>query len=62
MLSNKQIDNINMLSNEQIDIINTIKQNKNVICDAVAGSGKTTTVLELAKALPDKLILQINKS
>lgn len=48
-----------MLSNEQIDIINTIKQNKNVICDAVAGSGKTTTVLELAKALPDKLILQI---
>ena len=59
MLSNKQIDSINMLSNEQIDIINTIKQNKNVICDAVAGSGKTTTVLELAKALPDKLILQI---
>jgi hypothetical protein len=59
MLSNKQIDSFNMLSNEQIDIINTIKQNKNVICDAVAGSGKTTTVLELAKALPDKLILQI---
>jgi hypothetical protein len=48
-----------MLSNEQIDIINTIKQNKNVICDAVAGSGKTTTVLELAKALPEKSILQI---
>jgi len=48
-----------MLSNEQLDIINAIKQNKNVICDAVAGSGKTTTVLELAKALPNKLILQI---
>jgi hypothetical protein len=48
-----------MLSIEQLNIINTIKQNKNVICDAVAGSGKTTTVLELAKALPDKLILQI---
>ena len=48
-----------MLSNEQIDIINTIKQNTNVICDAVAGSGKTTTVLELAIALPEKLILQI---
>lgn len=48
-----------MLSNEQIDIINTIKQNNNVICDAVAGSGKTTTVLELAMALPEKLILQI---
>lgn len=48
-----------MLSNEQIDIINTIKQNNNVICDAVAGSGKTTTVLELAIALPEKLILQI---
>jgi hypothetical protein len=48
-----------MLSDEQLDIINTIKENKNVICDAVAGSGKTTTVLELAKALPDKLILQI---
>ena len=48
-----------MLSDEQLNIINTIKENKNVICDAVAGSGKTTTVLELAKALPDKLILQI---
>jgi hypothetical protein len=48
-----------MLSIEQLNIINTIKQNKNVICDAVAGSGKTTTVLELAKALPNKLILQI---
>ena len=48
-----------MLSIEQINIINTIKENKNVICDAVAGSGKTTTILELAKALPEKLILQI---
>lgn len=48
-----------MLSIEQLNIINTIKENKNVICDAVAGSGKTTTILELAKALPDKLILQI---
>lgn len=48
-----------MLSIEQLNIINTIKENKNVICDAVAGSGKTTTILELAKALPEKLILQI---
>lgn len=48
-----------MLSDEQNNIINTIKQNKNVICDAVAGSGKTTTVLELAKVLSEKLILQI---
>jgi len=48
-----------MLSKEQLNIINAIKENKNVICDAVAGSGKTTTVLELAKLLPNKLILQI---
>jgi ATP-dependent exoDNAse (exonuclease V) beta subunit len=38
-----------MLSIEQINIINTIKENKNVICDAVAGSGKTTTILELVR-------------
>jgi hypothetical protein len=48
-----------MLSDEQINIINNIINNKNVICDSVAGSGKTTTILELAKILPNKLILQI---
>lgn len=46
-------------SDEQQTIIDHIKSNQNVIVDAVAGSGKTTTVLWLAKQNPDKVILQI---
>lgn len=47
------------LSDEQQAVINYIKDNKSVIIDAVAGSGKTTTVLGLAKALPCMYILQV---
>jgi len=46
-------------SAEQAVIIDAIKNGNSVICDAVAGSGKTTTVLLLAQQLPDKKILQI---
>lgn len=46
-------------SKEQQEIINAVANGKNVIVDAVAGSGKTTTVLSIANALPDKKILQI---
>jgi hypothetical protein len=46
-------------SEEQRHIIDHIKNNANVIVDAVAGSGKTTTVLWLARECPDKKILQI---
>ena len=46
-------------SEEQQQIINQLKQGTNVIVDAVAGSGKTTTLLFLASAVPDKKILAI---
>lgn len=47
------------LSSEQQNVIDCIKNNKSVIIDAVAGSGKTTTVINMAKCLKDKYILQV---
>ena len=44
------------ISNEQIDIINKL-ENYNVIVDSVAGSGKTTTNLYIAKYFKNKKIL-----
>lgn len=46
-------------SEEQCHIIEQIQQGKNVIIDAIAGSGKSTTILCIANALPNKRILQI---
>lgn len=46
-------------SDEQKQILDEIRNNNSVIGDCVAGSGKTTTVLFLAKTFPDKKILQI---
>ena len=46
-------------SNEQLAVINAIKDGYNVQVDAVAGSGKTTTVLSLAHYNPTKNIIQI---
>jgi len=46
-------------SGEQQEIINAVAQGSNVLVDAVAGSGKTTTVLSIARALPQKRIVQI---
>ena len=50
---------INLPSPEQQIIINHIKSGNNVIVDACAGSGKSTTILLCALAMPDKLFLQI---
>ena len=50
---------MNEPSQEQQHIINEIKNDKNVIVQAVAGSGKSTTVLSLAKQCTDKNILQV---
>ena len=47
-----------LLSNEQQVIIDEIKRGSNVSVNAVAGSGKTTTVVHLAKAI-EKNILQL---
>ncbi|ASP28347.1 hypothetical protein SCORR_v1c05750 [Spiroplasma corruscae] len=46
------------LSDEQINIIENIINN-NIIVEAVAGSGKTTTALEMAKRYPDKEFLLV---
>lgn len=46
-------------SDEQKAIINCVTEGKFVTVDAVAGSGKTTTVMFIAKHNPKKKILQI---
>jgi len=44
---------------EQTSIIETVSQNKNVIVNAVAGSGKSTTILFIAKQFPEKRMTQL---
>lgn len=46
-------------SEEQQHIIDAIKRGENIAVNAVAGSGKTTTILGIASQIPDKKILQI---
>lgn len=46
-------------SDEQRVAIQNILDGCNVVLDAVAGSGKSTTILSLAKEIPDKKILQL---
>ena len=47
-----------VISHEQNNIITLLKDNKNIVVDSVAGSGKTTTNLYIAKAFPElKLLL-----
>jgi len=46
-------------SHEQSIIIDHIKEGKHVVVDAVAGSGKSTTVLMTAKQCPETHILQL---
>jgi hypothetical protein len=55
IIKNKPIIDIK-LSDEQIKIINS---NSNIKVDAVAGSGKTTTILHMGMANPTKKIFQI---
>jgi len=50
---------MNQLSEEQQFILDNIKKKKNVIVDAVAGSGKSTTVLSIAKEMNDSQLLQL---
>jgi len=46
-------------SDEQQQIVDAVVEGKNVCVDAVAGSGKTTTLLFIGDALPDKKIAVI---
>jgi len=48
-----------LLSDEQQNIIKEIGKNNNLVGDCVAGSGKTTSVLFIAKNYPNKRIIQI---
>ena len=50
---------VNVLSEEQQYIIDLIPSKKNIIVDACAGSGKSTTVLSIATAYPNEKILLI---
>jgi hypothetical protein len=50
---------MNLPSDEQSIIINHVKDKKNVIVDACAGSGKSTTVLSMAKLLNRRKFLQL---
>ena len=50
---------MNTPSEEQQLVIDNLKHGYNVICSAVAGSGKSSTVLATSKQLFDKQILQI---
>lgn len=45
------------LSDEQQRVLHAVKHRHNVVCDSVAGSGKTTTVLGIASVLPESKIL-----
>ena len=47
------------LSEEQQNILNHVKNGKNVVVDSCAGTGKTTLILSVAKALSDKHLLQM---
>ena len=53
-----------ILSIEQQNILNEVRTGSNIVVDAVAGTGKTTLILSLAKEFPDTNILQMtyNKS
>ena len=46
-------------SNEQIDICNSVKEGYNIIVNAVAGSGKTTTINLIARECQDKSIVAL---
>ena len=50
---------MNAPSNEQINIIELVKNKKNVIVDECAGSGKSTTILSMAKNLNRRKFLQL---
>lgn len=59
--SYRHLDNV---SEEQFYICNSVQQGKNVIVDACAGSGKSTTVLSTCRLMPQTnfLILTFNRA
>jgi hypothetical protein len=59
--SYRHLDNV---SEEQLHICNSVQQGNNVIVDACAGSGKSTTVLSTCRLMPQTnfLILTFNRA
>ena len=55
---------MNACSEEQLLIIEQVKKGNNVVVDACAGSGKSTTILSAAHMMPEKrfLLITYNKS
>ena len=55
---------MNACSEEQLTIIDHVKNGNNVVVDACAGSGKSTTILSAARLMPYKrfLLITYNKS
>ena len=49
---------MHQMSQEQRDVLNYIRADSNVIVDACAGSGKSTTILSIAKEMTGKKIRQ----
>jgi len=49
---------MNPISDEQRRVLEYIHAGHNVVVDACAGSGKSTTILSIAKEMPNKKILQ----
>ena len=61
-LRSQEVRTISLLpssSVEQNNIVSHLKQGHNVIVDAIAGSGKSTTIITVAKALPNQRFLQL---
>jgi hypothetical protein len=50
---------MNKPSDEQQYVIDKLREGYNVICSAVAGSGKSSTILAAAKQFPEKKIIQL---
>ena len=50
---------MNEPSEEQQFVIDKLKEGYNVICSAVAGSGKSSTILSAAKEMKDRKIIQL---
>ena len=59
IITDRMSEQLNVPSNEQLIIIKQIKDT-NILVDAVAGSGKTTTVLHIARTYNEKKILLLN--
>ncbi len=50
---------MNQISDEQTVVLNNTKNGNNTIVDAVAGSGKSTTILSIASAMSNKKFIQL---